>query len=175
MLKTIKRATVYGIEEEFAGKVCNSCGILKSEEDDFSNNSYAKNNRMISRGYCKECEKERRKHKISDEDRKKWERFRPKAGSMFDCPCCGHTRHIYHDKAVVLDHCSFTGIVLGWICGKCNTGHGKADDDPMQMVRLIGWRLQAINPEDRKKYIDELKKELDKCLEICYNTLYNDE
>jgi hypothetical protein len=35
------------------------------------------------------------------------------------------------------DHDHETGAFRGWICGKCNTALGLADDDPEILLKLI--------------------------------------
>ena len=169
---------VYGEEIadlEKVGKRCRICGEWKNLIE-FGINHYTKNNLPKGRGSCRSCVKSKKQFRtLPKAVIEIWKSSKPKMGEIFNCPCCKNDRVVNHKRAVVLDHCHTTSKVLGWICGSCNVSMGVANDDPTYLIKWITWKLQAVNPMERKKIIDELKKELDKCLEICYNTLYNDE
>ena len=54
---------------KLSSKVCSRCHERKSLSE-FAKNHYAKNDRIVRRGYCKACKHER--HKIPDHIMKKW-------------------------------------------------------------------------------------------------------
>ena len=119
-------------------KNCSRCGELKHEEQ-FSKNQYRKNNVIVRRAYCKECERKRKP--ISSKARKEYEKEfpRPKIGEEFTCPICLKKITPWHTNQISLDHNHKTGDIRGYLCGDCNASMGRMGDSESVLKRAILW------------------------------------
>jgi len=117
-------------------KVCRDCKIEKPI-DDFEKNQVGKDNRIIRRPVCKECRSS--KVKINVQEKKEFEKIKPKVGDEFSCPICNDKFVRKYKNDVVLDHNHQDGSVRGYLCGNCNTGLGRFKDDVETIKRAIKW------------------------------------
>src|SRR5882672_6376479 len=84
---------------------------------------------------CLECEKKRQRglyqmqHSASARERNIRNGY-DRDDKPIACDECGSPDQI------CLDHCHITGLPRGWLCSKCNTIIGFADDDPNRLRAL---------------------------------------
>jgi len=123
--------------DNFPHKVCDRCfRYLKT--DDFENNRHKKGGMITKRPSCRTCRKVKNGKSISAEDKRAWAAKRPQNGTVFVCPICKKIS-IVGITQIDLDHCHKTGRVRGYVCGSCNTGLGRFDDDPRIIQHAIDW------------------------------------
>src|SRR5713226_4637471 len=79
---------------------------------------------------CLECERSR--HKSSYKTHRSVSRIKSSEvkEKPSSCEVCGSIIQICYD------HCHLTNLHRGWLCHKCNTALGFADDDPMRLRDL---------------------------------------
>ena len=120
--------TLWGEEEFVDIKKCRRCRETKDIE------RFAINRKFISggiarRAYCIDCEKKR----IPIIGAK----FYPKKPKELICPLCDDEVNGNHN--IVLEHNNKTGKIRGFTCDNCNTGMGRARDDPQILRKWIEW------------------------------------
>lgn len=125
------------IGDSFDHKVCDRC-FKRLPTNDFSNNRIKKGGFITKRPSCKSCRKIKDGKPISQKDRKKWEKLKPKNYDLFKCPICNKSS-IAGISKIVLDHNHQSGEVRGYLCESCNTGIGRFDDDPTIVIRAKEW------------------------------------
>lgn len=101
-------------------------------------------NREKSLAYCREWERKNRPGKSNggESGAARLLRFEKKAGRPRPerCELCSRVPTGIN-AACHFDHCHQTGKFRGWICSKCNTGLGLADDSP-EILRKMAEYLE---------------------------------
>ena len=120
----------------FSFKICNICHILKATEFFDKNQTDAKG-RSTTRPSCKECRKDIDGKKITNKEKQRMDRFRPKEKSVFTCPICKKRTIVGITANLVRDHDHKTGKGREWICDSCNTGLGRFKDDVKFLEKVI--------------------------------------
>ena len=98
---------------------------------------------------CKECMK--RDKKVLRRLKKEYASLKPSPHEP--CPSCKYSliylrrfnQKNYNDWYLHHDH--KTEKYLGWVCFKCNTGHGNFYDDPERMRNAANW-LEKVKNEN---------------------------
>lgn len=117
-------------------KICNICHLLKSIRC-FDKNQTDVKGESTRRPSCKECRKYINGMKLTDEERGKLDKIRPKTKSIFTCPICQKRTIVGITANLVRDHDHKTGKGREWICDSCNTGLGRFKDDIKFFERVI--------------------------------------
>lgn len=122
----------------FEFKVCNICHILKAT-DLFDKNQTDAKSKSTTRPSCRECRKRIDGVKLTEEEKRKMDEFRPKKKNIFICPICKKRTIVGITANLVRDHNHQTGKGREWICDSCNTGLGRFKDDVKFLERVIDY------------------------------------
>lgn len=112
---------------------------------------------------CLECERKRSRERYLVEARRGYDRVRQKKYTEErpdECEVCKRTVQICYD------HCHITNLHRGWLCHKCNSILGWADDDP-DILRNLAIYLDKFYTSEailrllKLDYLREQKHELE--------------
>ena len=76
---------------------------------------------------------------MTESEKKKMDKLRPRKGSIFECPICMRTTIVGVTANLVRDHNHETGKGREWICDNCNTGLGRFKDNTKFLKRVIDY------------------------------------
>ena len=127
--------------DQYPFKICDRC--FRYLPTSFFSNNRIKKNSITKRPSCKDCRKIKDGVGVSNSDRLKWEKKKPKQFELFKCPICKKTS-ISGISKIVLDHNHQNGKVRGYLCESCNTGIGRFDDNPSIVKNAIKWLKKKI-------------------------------
>jgi len=122
--------------DQHPNKICDRC--FRYLPTNFFSNNRIKKDAITKRPSCKDCRKIKDGVSVSNSDKKKWNKKKPKNYELFECPICKKTT-IAGISKIVLDHNHHTGKVRGYLCESCNTGIGRFDDNPNVVKNAIKW------------------------------------
>ncbi len=139
----VEKSNVKFIDLEKTGKgfplkICNICHILKPT-DNFDKNQTDAKGKSTTRPSCRECRKHIDGVKITNEEKRKLDKIRPKTKSIFTCPICQKRTIVGITANLVKDHDHKTGKGREWISDSCNTGLGRFKDDVDFFERVINY------------------------------------
>ena len=137
-----RRATtdidVYKTGKGYNSKICNRCFVLKPI-DEFEKNQKDSKGRTVRRPSCLKCRQDIDRRPMTSREAKEAKRFRPKKGTLWQCPICRKMCIVGVNVKVVADHDHNAGRSRGFLCESCNTGLGRFKDDANILRNAIAY------------------------------------
>lgn len=128
--------------DPFPLKICNICHKLKDNETEFQRNQNDVQGRPTTRPSCNECRKPIEGKKMSSQEIRRMERFKPAPHSVYTCPICEKRMIVGVTAKITADHSPRSGRGRNWICDSCNTGMGRFKDDIVFLEKVIAYLRQ---------------------------------
>ena len=108
----------------FSQKICNICHCLKVHNE-FAYNQSDKQGKRTTRPSCHLCRRTIDMKNMTAAAVREAQKFKPKTGTVWQCPICRKRCIVGVTAKVVLEHRHSDGKARGFLCDSCNTGLGR--------------------------------------------------